>query len=327
MSTSLEQKRPTFSARIQSEQYQNMIKSALTDPKRAMRFTASIVSTVAVTPALQDCDARTVLAGALLGESLNLSPSPQLGQFYLVPFECKKKDANGKVKYMLDANGEHIVDANGKWIAETTKKAEFVLGYKGYIQLAMRSGQYADIDAMEIKEGEYLGRDNVTGKYRFSFIEDDDVREALPTVGYLAYYEYLNGARKTLYWSKEKMMNHADKYSMAFSRAAFEAIERGEVADKDMWKYSSYWYKDFDGMAKKTLLRQLIGKWGIMSSDMMSAFENDGSAVQSEGGTFIPIPDDESQPMGEPVENHSNGNPDVIPEAKEVVKKVDLNEV
>lgn len=320
-------KKQTFSSLIQGDTYQSMIKVALSDPKRVTRFVASITSTVAVTPALQDCDARTILAGALLGESLNLSPSPQLGQFYLVPFECKRKDENGRVIYLLDANGEHVLDSNGKWIAETTKKAEFVLGYKGYIQLAMRSGQYADIDVMEIKQGEYLGRDSTTGKYKFSFIEDDDIREALPTVGYLAYYEYLNGARKTLYWSREKMMNHADKYSAAFSRTAFEAIERGEVADKDMWKYSSFWYKSFDDMAKKTLLRQLIGKWGIMSAEMVTAFENDGFTVQSENGAFVPMVDDDKAPQGEPLKDASNGNPDVVPEAKEIVKKVNLDEI
>ena len=313
-------KRQPFSSLIQKDTYQNMIKAALSDPKRVTRFVASITSTVAVTPALQDCEAKTILAGALLGESLNLSPSPQLGQFYLVPFECKEKDENGKVIYLFDDNGQHLTDSNGKWLAKTTKKAEFVLGYKGYIQLAMRSGQYADIDALEIKEGEYLGRDSTTGKYKFSFIEDEDVREELPTVGYLAYYEYLNGARKTLYWSREKMMNHADKYSAAFSRSAFEAIGRGEIADKDMWKYSSHWYSDFDSMAKKTLLRQLISKWGIMSAEMVSAFENDGFAVQSENGAFIPVPQDAPDPS-------PNDNPDVIPEAKETVKKVDLNEI
>lgn len=326
MSANIVKGESKFSYLIKTDNYQNMIKTALSDPKRVMRFIASITSTVAVTPALQECDASTVLSGALLGESLNLSPSPQLGQFYLVPFEVKRKDENGKNIYVYDANGEHVLDDKGKWKVETKKIAEFVLGYKGYIQLAMRSGQYADIDALEIKEGEYLGRDNVTGKHKFSFIEDDDVRDELPTVGYLAYYEYLNGARKTIYWSKDKMMKHADKYSPAFSKDAFEAISRGEVAEKDMWKYSSHWYKDFDGMAKKTLLRQLIGKWGIMSADMVSAFENDGAAVEQHDGVFLPMPGDNE---GEDIPDipSNNNNPDVIPDAKMQVKKVNLDEI
>ena len=158
-----------------------------------------------------------------------------------------------------------------------TKKAQFVLGYKGYIQLALRSGSYADLDVMEIHEGEYKGKNQFTGKPEFSFIEDDDQRDQLPVIGYMAYFEYLNGFRKTIYWSKAKMMHHADTYSPAYSAAAHKQILAGEIADKDMWKYSSFWYKDFDGMAKKTLLRQLISKWGIMSTEMQMAFSNDGS--------------------------------------------------
>lgn len=251
---------PKFSVAITTSGYKNLINNTLGDPERAKRFVASITSAVAVNPALQDCEAGTILAGALLGESLNLSPSPQLGQYYLVPFKSKAK-----------------YDRQGNLLQPETTKAQFVLGYKGYIQLALRSGSYADLDVMEIHEGEYKGKNQFTGKPQFSFIEDDDERDALPVVGYMAYFEYLNGFRKTMYWSKEKMMNHADTYSPAYSAEAHKKIMAGEIADKDMWKYSSFWYKDFNGMAKKTMLRQLISKWGIMSTEMQMAFSNDGS--------------------------------------------------
>lgn len=243
--------KPKFSVAISTKGYQNLINNTLRDPARARRFTAAITSAVAVNPALQECDAGTILASALLGESLNLSPSPQLGQYYLVPFKNRKA---GKTD------------------------AQFVLGYKGYIQLALRSGQYKDLDVLVIKQGEYLGKDPETGKAKFRFIEDDDERDALPTVGYMAYFEYLNGFRKSVYWSKEKMMTHADTYSKAFSRQAYEKILAGEIADKDMWQYSSFWYKNFDDMAKKTLLRHIISRWGIMSIDMQTALEHDDSA-------------------------------------------------
>lgn len=251
---------PKFSVAITTTGYKKLINNTLGDPDRAKRFVASITSAVAVNPDLQECEAGTILAGALLGESLNLSPSPQLGQYYLVPFKCKAK-----------------YDKKGNLLVPETKKAQFVLGYKGYIQLALRSGSYADLDVMEIHEGEYKGKNQFTGKPEFSFIEDDDQREQLPVIGYMAYFEYLNGFRKTIYWSKAKMMHHADTYSPAYSAAAHKQILAGEIADKDMWKYSSFWYKDFDGMAKKTLLRQLISKWGIMSTEMQMAFTNDGS--------------------------------------------------
>ena len=135
------QQKPKFSVAITTKGYQSLISNTLRDPARARRFTASITSAVAVNPALQECDAGTILAGALLGESLNLSPSPQLGQYYLVPFKQKAK-----------------YDRNNRLIRQESVTAQFVLGYKGYLQLALRSGQYKDLDVMVIKQGEYLGK-------------------------------------------------------------------------------------------------------------------------------------------------------------------------
>lgn len=265
-----------FSVAINSKMYQNLIASTLRDPARARRFTAAITSAVAVNPALQECDAGTILAGALLGESLNLSPSPQLGQYYLVPFKQKAK-----------------YDRGGNMVRPETTTATFVLGYKGYIQLAIRSGQYKDLEAMEIKQGEYLGRDPETGKAKFQFIEDDDERETLPTIGYMAYFEYnppkgsTTGFRKTIYWSKEKMMTHADTYSKAFSRQGYEDLQAGRVPEKDMWRYSSFWYKNFDDMARKTLIRHLISHWGIMSIDMQTALEHDDAVNVVDDGQIV----------------------------------------
>lgn len=262
MTTSNQQlaQKPKFSVMITTQSYQNLINNTLRDPDRARSFTASITSAVAVNPALQECDAGTILAGALLGESLKLSPSPQLGQYYLVPFKNKRQQ---------------------------TVTAQFVLGYKGYIQLALRSGQYKDLDVMVIKQGEYNGKDPETGKARFKFIEDDDVRDALPTVGYMAFFEYLNGFRKVIYWSKEKMMTHADTYSPSFSRKGYEDLLAGKVPQREMWRYSSFWYKNFDDMAKKTMLRQLISRWGVMSVDMQAALEHDETITHDNDGQLI----------------------------------------
>lgn len=205
-----------------------------------------------------------------LGESLNLSPSPQLGQYYLVPFKQKAK-----------------YDRDGNMIRPETTTATFVLGYKGYIQLALRSGQYKDLDVMVIKQGEYMGKDPETGKAKFQFIEDDDERETLPTIGYMAYFEYLNGFRKVVYWSKEKMMTHADTFSKAFSRQGYEDLMAGRVPEKDMWRYSSFWYKNFDDMAKKTLLRHIISRWGIMSIEMTTALEHDDAVNVADDGQIV----------------------------------------
>lgn len=304
--------KPKFSVAITTDGYKSLINNTLGDPERAKRFVASITSAVAVNPALQECDAGTILAGALLGESLNLSPSPQLGQYYLVPFECKVKGPDGKNIWVLDENGNHVKDANGKWVVLTEKKAQFVLGYKGYIQLALRSGHYSDLDVMEIKDGEYQGKDSNTGKPRFKFIEDDDLRDALPVMGYMAFFEYLNGFRKVIYWSKQKMMTHADTYSPAYSADAHKKLLAGEISDKDLWKYSSYWYKNFDDMAKKTMLRQLISRWGVMSTELQKAFVDDSAfAAISDGNEIVTNAEDVVQMTQ--------------PEAIEAIPQVDLS--
>lgn len=270
----VQQKMP-FSVAVNTPSMQKLIANALHDPARCARFTASIVSAFSVNQALQNCDRNTVISGALLGESLNLSPSPQLGQYYLVPFNNKKKGI---------------------------QDAQFVLGYKGYVQLALRSGQYKSINVEIVKQGEYKGRDPMTGDPRFQFLEDDDEWERLPVIGYMASFEYLNGFRKVLYWSKEKMMNHADRYSAAFSRKAYENLIAGNISQGEMWKYSSFWYKDFDSMAKKTMLRQLISKWGIMSVDMQVAYESDSRVIdETENGQLVPQVEEESpQQLEEP---------------------------
>ena len=171
----------------------------------------------------------------------------------------------------------------------------------------MRSGQYTDLDVIEIKEGEYKGKDKKTGKTVFEFIEDDDVREGLPTVGYMAYFELVNGFRKQIYWTKGKMLSHADKYSPAFSKdgevvhtrygekqkVSYEDFVAGNYDQNDAWLYSSFWYKSFDEMAFKTMLRQLISKWGIMSVEMQDAFTHD-DAVIAEDGTASYVEYDDS---------------------------------
>lgn len=312
--TTVKQK-PKFSVAITTDGYKKLINNTLRDPGRANRFIAAITSAVAVNPALQECDAGTILAGALLGESLNLSPSPQLGQYYLVPFDCKVKGSDGKVVY--------ITDEDGKRIPKTEKKAQFILGYKGYIQLAIRSGYYSKLNVIEIKDEELIKFDPLNEVIECSMIDDFEKREAAPTIGYYAMFEYVNGFRKALYWSKSKMVSHADAFSKAFSAKAYEQIQNGEISDRDMWKYSSFWYKNFDDMAKKTMLRQLISKWGVMSTEMQEAFDKDISIADVQNGTIVDIPSDPQLPEGD-----NDYTPDIAqPEATEVVENIDLSEL
>lgn len=255
---SIAKKQPKFSVFMSQDNIKALVQQSV--GKNAQSFTTAIISAVSNNPTLEECTQKTILSACLLGESLRLSPSPQLGQYYLVPFN--KKDRYGNI---LETN------------------AQFVLGVKGYKQLAMRSGQYLDIDVLEIKEGEYKGRDKLTGKQRFEFIEDDDERESLPTVGYMAYFELLNGFKKVIYWTKKKMLHHADTYSPAFRADKYEDYINGKIPKEELYKYSSFWYKNFTEMAFKTLLRHLISQWGIMSIEMQTAIVSDDAVIGENG--------------------------------------------
>lgn len=247
-----------ITAYLSQDSIKNQLQQAV--GKNSMRFVSSVVSAVTTNPALQECTNPSVLSAALLGESLNLSPSPQLGQYYMVPYENKK---------------------------EGVKVAQFQMGYKGYIQLAIRSGQYKKLNVLAIKEGELIRFDPLAEEIEVQLIEDEEQREQAKTIGYYAMFEYTNGFKKAIYWSKKKMAAHAEKYSAAFSKngglKSLESLERGEIHQKDMWKYSSFWFKDFEAMAYKTMLRQLISKWGIMSIDMVNAMDADMAVIREDG--------------------------------------------
>lgn len=262
---SLVEKKPTFSAFLTCDAVKNKVNQMVAG-KDGNKFVTSLISLVSHNPALAECDHWTIVSAALLGESLKLSCSPQLGQFYLVPFNDKKRDL---------------------------KVAQFILGYKGYIQLAIRSGYYKKINVLAIKEGELISYDPLEETIKVDLIMSEAQREKAPTIGYYAMFEYTNGFRKAIYWTKEKMLIHADRYSSAFSKEKYEKLLNGEIPTNELWKYSSFWYKDFDEMAKKTLIRQLISKWGIMSTEFQRAYDNDSAVLNEEGkAEFIPDKED-----------------------------------
>lgn len=271
-----------FSAYISSPKVQQSISNTLGDATKTKKFTASIISAVTSNPSLKECVPATIVSAALVGEALNLPPSPQLGRYYIVPY------ANKNNPTILDSNGYPVLDAYGK--EKKAKDGQFILGYKGYIELALRSGQYEDIDAKEVREGEYKGLDDL-GRPVIEFIQDDEERLDKPVVGYMAYLILTSGFKKKIYWSKTKMKLHANKYSSAFDLEAYNKIQEGTMPQKDMWKYSSYWYADFDGMAFKTMLRQLISKWGVLSVEMQTAFTKDMAVIDEDGNaTYVDNP-------------------------------------
>lgn len=268
------------------------------------RFISSIISAVQATPALLECTNGSILTSALQGEALKLSPSPQLGQFYLVPYDNKKKGV---------------------------KEAQFQIGYKGYIQLAKRSGVYKKINVVSIKEGELISYNPLEEELDVHLIEDDLIRESTPTVGYYAMFEEISGYKHSMYWSKKKMLAHADRYSKAFSvgesfvntrngpkkKVSFADYEAGNYPHDDEWMYSSFWYKDFDAMAHKTMLRQLISKWGTMSIDLVQAMGADMAVIHADGTKEYVESDADYIAAEQPSENQEPEGDGEVPEAVE----------
>lgn len=228
--------------------------------KNGTRFITAIISAVNNNEQLQQCTNQSILSAALLGESLNLSPSPMLGYYYLVPFNDRNK---GKV-------------------------AQFQIGYKGLIQLAIRSGQYKKINVMAIKEGELEYFDPLNEDIKVNLMVSDwNAREKAKTIGYYATFELTNGFKKSIYWSKEQMEAHAEQYSMGYKAK----------------KGYTFWEKDFDAMAYKTMLRQLLSKWGIMSTEMMSAIDSDEAVINEDGTkTYVETEEIIDAPAAEPKE-------------------------
>lgn len=255
----------TFSTFMSSDAVKQKVNEMI-GSKDGQRFMTTIISAVSTNPNLAKCEHSTILSAALQGEALKLSPSNQLGHYYLVPYD--------------DNKNHRIV-------------AQFQMGYKGYIQLAMRSGQYKDLDVMDIREGEYKGKDKFTGKPVIEFIEDDDEREELPIVGYFAYFELLNGFRKSLYWSKAKMEKHAMQYS------------KGYASDVKKGNQYTFWSKDFNGMAYKTMLRQLLSKWAVMSIEMQTAMTTDMAVINDNGYEYVDNQPEETMPEQTPEERYA----------------------
>lgn len=229
----------TFSTFMAGDSVKRKI-SEIIAGKKGDAFITSIVASVSTNPTLASCDNGTILSAGLQGAALDLSPSPALGHFYMVPFDDRKNNR---------------------------KVAQFQIGYKGYIQLAIRSGQYRRINVIALKEGELISYNRLTEEIFTKLIDDDEVRDKLPTAGYYAMFELTNGFIKTMYWSQAKMENHAMRYSKGY------AAKKGYT----------FWEKDFDGMAFKTMLRQLLSKWGVMSVELQKAFESDMGVLDSEG--------------------------------------------
>lgn len=200
--------------------------------KRAPQFVTTLVTAVNENKKLSECDPQSVLNAAFTAASMDLPINPNLGFAYLIP-------------YTLD---------RGK--ATERNECQFQMGYKGFIQLAQRSGYYKTINARDVRQGEIVGEDFVSGEMEFKRLTED--RDKAEIVGYIAFFELLNGFRKTLYMTKEEVMSHAKKYSKNFAK----------------WN-SGLWKDDFDAMASKTVIKLLLSKYGPLSTQLQEAIAKD----------------------------------------------------
>lgn len=213
---------------ISSEEIKSRFREVL--GQKSQGFLASVLNTVYLSDYLREADPNSIMTSALTAAALDLPVDPNLGLSYIIPYNVKGK-----------------------------KTARFQIGYKGYIQLALRSGQYEAINVIEIYEGEVVKEDRLTGKVILNGKRTGD-----KVTGYVAYFRLLNGFEKYLYRGVSEVRAHAEKYSQSFNHA------------------SSPWKSDFDKMAKKTVLKELISKYGIMSIQMQNAIEKDKEADQDE---------------------------------------------
>lgn len=215
--------------------------------KKAPGFISSLLN-VANLPSLKDAEPNSIISSAVVAATLDLPIDQNLGFAYIVPYNTK-------------VGNEYI------------KKAQFQMGYKGYIQLAMRTGQYKTINAIEVYEGEIKRVNRLTGEIEFDYDNEFINREIV--VGYVAYFKLLNGFEKTVYMSKEEMEIHAKKYSQSYS------------SSKDWIVKGSLWSTDFDGMAIKTVLKRLLSKYGILSIEMQSAITSDQAVINDSTPEYV----------------------------------------
>lgn len=194
-------------------------------------FVNNIVSLVSNAPMLQKCEPSGVMYAALKATALKLPLDPNLGFAYVIPYGGK---------------------------------AQFQMGWKGFVQLALRTNLYRTINVRDVRFGEIQDEDFVSGEMRFKALPSIERMNA-PIVGYLAYFELVNGFRKMSYWTVEEITAHAQKFSKTYAKG------------------DSVWRTDFNGMAKKTVLKLLIGKFGPMSVDMQAALRDDQAVVDGNG--------------------------------------------
>ena len=209
--------------------------------KRAPQFMSSLVSIVNSNQDLQHVEAASVINSALVAAALDLPINPSLGYMYIVPYKGQ---------------------------------AQPQMGYKGYIQLAQRSGQYRMITVAELYEDEFISWDPLMEELKYETHRDKDRGLNEQPVGYFGRFELLNGFQKTVYWTWQQVDNHRKRFSQA----------GGKNSDKP----KGVWAKNYNAMARKTVIKDLLTKWGPMTVDMQTAYSADEEGINDEPRDVTP---------------------------------------
>ena len=251
------QKQPTplqaFNRCITNTEVQSYLSQVLGEKKSS--FVNNITALVANDVKLQECKPMSLIYAGIKATALDLPLDQNLGFAYVIPYRCK-----------------------------TGTEAQFQMGYKGFIQLAIRTGQFRTINVTEVVDGEVASENLITGEIQFVRAKD---RSSKPVVGYVAFFSLLNGFSKMLYMTVDDIKAHAKRYSQTFS------------SSKDWVRESSKWTTDFDAMAKKTVLKLLLNRYAPLSVEMRSAVVSDQAVLNAEGQPeeYIDNPEPEEQPQ------------------------------
>lgn len=247
-------------ATINAPSVQEQFKNALGEHKDT--FVASLIDLYTGDKSLQTCKPSVVIAEALRAATLRLPLNKALGFAYIVVY-------NNSVK-RKDANGNDVIDPNThKPVYDKVPTPTFIPGYKGYIQLAMRTGQYRTINADVVYEGEVRKVNKLTGEIAF-----DGEKTSDKIIGYFCYFELLNGFSKTLYVTVEDMAAYAKRYSPSVKWETTVAQLIAKANDGIIGKKVG-WEGNFNDMALKTVIRRLLSKYGYLSVEMQNAMARD----------------------------------------------------
>ena len=237
----------SFNGTITNPKWQEYLTQVLGEKKSS--FVNNITALVANSKMLQECAPATLIYAGIKATALDLPLDANLGYAYVIPYKNNRTGVT---------------------------EAQFQMGYKGFIQLAQRSGQFKLLNAVEIREGELKNANLLTGELEFEMVAD---REDKPIIGYAAFFRLANGFEKTIYWSKEKMERHAQRYSQTYG-SKYESTRN-----------SSKWATDFDAMAQKTIIKALLSKYAPLSVDMRTAVESDQAVIDN---NTLHYPDNEA---------------------------------